>query len=178
MSEPAGAATGYSPVGVTLATVFGLGRIPVAPGTAGSLAGVALFAPIHYFLDGLTLAVTYAAVLCVLIPISFWSAVAARPYWGGEDPQPIVIDEVAGQTLTFAGPIILLLLNWLVWLPSWKMLLAGFVLFRFFDILKPWPIRLVDRLPDPRSIVYDDLVAGIFAAAVLGFISMFGWLSA
>ena len=176
MSDASDTRTPYSPVGVKLATVFGLGRIPFAPGTAGSLVGVALFAPLHYFLDGITLAVAYTALLCVLIPISLWSAVAARPYWGGEDPQAIIIDEVVGQMLTFVGPVLLMLLNGLVWLPNWKMLLAGFVLFRFFDILKPWPIRLVDRLPDPRSIVYDDLVAGIFAAAILGTVSLFGWL--
>ena len=127
-------------------------------------------------LGELPLALTYTAVLCVLIPVSLWSTVAARPHWGGTDPQPIIIDEVAGQLLTFAGPILLLLLNWIEWRPGWKMLLAGFLLFRLFDIAKPWPIRRVDRMPDPRSIVYDDLVAGMFAGLLLGVLSLFGWL--
>lgn len=177
MSTPASnQSTAASPLAVPLATVFGLGKIPVAPGTAGSLAGVALYAPLHYFLTGLPLAFTFSAALCVLIPVSLWSAVAARPHWGGDDPQPIIIDEVAGQLLTFAGPVLLALLNLLAWNPGWKMLLAGFALFRLFDIAKPWPISRVDRLPDPRSIVYDDLVAGIFAGVILGVVSLLGWL--
>jgi phosphatidylglycerophosphatase A len=75
---------------------------------------------------------------------------------GAKDPQQVVIDEVAGTLLTVAfAPV------------AWKPLLAGFVLFRAFDILKPWPIRRLEKLPEGTGIVVDDLGAGVYASIVL-----------
>jgi phosphatidylglycerophosphatase A len=75
---------------------------------------------------------------------------------GREDPGQVVVDEVAGQLLTLvAVPL------------GWKSLLAGFILFRCFDIVKPWPVRRLERLPEGTGIVVDDLGAGVYAWVVL-----------
>jgi phosphatidylglycerophosphatase A len=85
---------------------------------------------------------------------------------GKKDPSHVVIDEVAGQLLTFtAVPI------------GWKPLLAGFILFRVFDILKPPPIRRLERLPEGTGIVVDDLGAGVYALIVMQILLHFGVLS-
>ena len=83
-----------------------------------------------------------------------------------KDPQFVVIDEVAGQLITLiAAPV------------SWKSLLLGFILFRGFDIVKPPPIRQLERLPQGAGIVLDDVAAGLFALAVMQVGLHFGWLS-
>ncbi len=133
-----------------MATVGGVGYAPVAPGTAGSLltALVLWFVPfsrpalILFFL-----AVTLAG---------FWAAGRAEQVLGGKDPGPIVIDEVAGMTLTvLAVPLTPATLG------------AGFVLFRLFDVAKPPPARAVQRWPGGPGVMADDLVAGLYALAVL-----------
>ena len=138
-----------------LATWFGCGYAPVAPGTAGSLAAVALawglaqapgFKPWH-------LAVLAAAVF----PPSVWAATATARASGKKDPQQVVVDEVLGQWLTLAGSA--------AW--NWKAALAGFVLFRLFDIWKPAPVRQLEALPEGWGIIADDLMAGAYGALVL-----------
>jgi phosphatidylglycerophosphatase A len=82
------------------------------------------------------------------------------------DPQFVVIDEVAGQLITLiAAPT------------SWKSLLLGFILFRGFDIVKPPPVRQLERLPNGTGIVLDDVAAGLLALAVMQTVLHFGWLS-
>ena len=165
-------------VAVYVATAFGLGYSPVAPGTAGSLAGVALYAGLHYGMSGTPLLAFYLGLSAALIVVALWSTDAALPKWGGRDPQAIVIDEVAGQWLTFAGPLLLMQFKGLAWSPSWKTLAAGFVLFRLFDIAKPSLARRAERLAGSGSIVYDDLVAGVYAGVLLAFMAFMGWLNA
>lgn len=143
-----------SPSGL-LATFLGSGLAPVAPGTAGSLAAIAFAAlvrsPKHW-------SPTYFAVLTVvfLIP-SLWASGRYARDQQDADPPPVVIDEVIGQWITLAGATVY----------NWKSVLAGFLLFRLFDIWKPYPARHVERLPGGVGIMADDVLAGVFAGLVL-----------
>jgi len=161
--------------GVRLATAFGLGYAPWAPGTAGSLAAVALFGLLLYALEGIVLQFFYLSVLAWLIPAAWWSTEHALKQWNTSDPQAIVIDEVVGQWLAYAGTVLAPLVGW----PdgaAWKSLGAGFILFRAFDVLKPFPIRRSERLAGAAGVVVDDLLAGVYAAAGVLLLTWAGWL--
>ncbi|MCI0402439.1 MAG: phosphatidylglycerophosphatase A [Acidobacteria bacterium] len=161
--------------GLLLATGLGLGYAPVAPGTAGSLGAAALFAFLHLTLEGAAFHYVYLFVLAWLVPIAMWSTEQALAWLKTHDPQAIVIDEILGQWLTYSG----LVLAAYAGLPAagWKYLLAGFILFRAFDILKPFPIRRSERLGGATGVVVDDALAGAYAAAVLGALAWTGWLN-
>jgi phosphatidylglycerophosphatase A len=137
-----------------LATSGGLGLAPFAPGTFGTLGGVALAALVawlcpQYYLVG----VLVLALLAVLIsvPAGNW----AEKYWGTKDPGAFVLDEVAGYLVTIA------------WIsaPQWQHFVVAFFLFRLTDIVKPWPARKMERLPGGLGIVMDDVMAGLWALA-------------
>ncbi len=150
-----------------VATVAGLGdRLP-APGTlAGSLPAALAFwlavavVPGDRFRNaGLVIAVALAAV------VGLWAAGVEASRRGAHDPGAVVIDEVAGQWLA-------LVVAWLVLRPATPTTLAvlvatGFVVFRLFDVLKPWPIRMLERLPGGLGIVADDLAAGLLAGLLI-----------
>jgi phosphatidylglycerophosphatase A len=103
------------------------------------------------------------AVLVILIGIPAATRVARAS--GGKDPQFVVIDEVAGQLIALiAVPL------------AWKTFLAGFILFRAFDIVKPPPVRQLERLPEGTGIVLDDVAAGILALVALHLLLHFGLL--
>ncbi|HEX5036601.1 MAG TPA: phosphatidylglycerophosphatase A [bacterium] len=135
-----------------LASGFGSGYLPSVPGTWGSLVGLLLYWPLQR-LAPLPLGATVLAVAF----LSCWIAGLAEGFLGAKDPQIVVIDEVAGMFFS------------LVFLPfSWKIGLAGFFLFRLFDVWKPFPARLIqDKLPGGWGVVGDDLMAGIYANLVL-----------
>lgn len=145
------------PLWATLvATFFGAGRLKPGPGTWGSLATVLVWAAVSSLIpSGLRTAATIvaaAAVTLIGIPAATRVARAANL----KDPQFVVIDEVAGQLVTLiAVPL------------AWKTFLAGLILFRVFDILKPPPIRWLERLPEGTGIVVDDLGAGLYALAAM-----------
>jgi phosphatidylglycerophosphatase A len=138
-----------------IATVFGCGLSPIAPGTVGSLAGVAsAWALIHF----LQLPPFCLAILALgLVPIGIWAATIAAQMAGKTDPGLVVIDEVLGQWITLAGALRV----------NWKMYLIGFALFRLFDVWKPPPARQFEKLPAGQGIVADDLMAGLYGALVL-----------
>jgi phosphatidylglycerophosphatase A len=139
---------------VALATWFGCGFFPVAPGTMGSLGAlVAVPLWLHYNLVPLWFVVLTAASF----PLSVWAAGVTARESGRKDPGMVVIDEVLGQWLTLAGATRL----------NWKSALIGFVLFRLFDIWKPGPVRRLEALPGGYGIVADDLAAGVLGALVL-----------
>ena len=147
---------------VWIATGLGAGYFPVAPGTAGSLVGlVPVIALRQTSLDRARLAVTLAALAAVVFAVGVWSAGKAEKAFGRIDPGQVVIDEVLGQIVTFiAMPRI-----------SRVGLLAGFILFRIFDIVKPFPARRCERFPGGWGIMLDDGVAGFYsliALAILG----------
>jgi phosphatidylglycerophosphatase A len=141
-----------------LATVGRLAEVVPAPGTTvGSLTGLILFvATSVVFRDHLLLAA--AAGLVVLLPLSVWACGAEAARRGEADPGPVVLDEVAGQWVALA-----LLVGVRPSMPGAGALAGSFFLFRLFDVLKPWPIRPLERLPGGWGIVADDLAAGIAA---------------
>ena len=144
---------------VLIATVFGAGYAPIAPGTVGSAVTVALLWLIPFSRAELLLFLVAVAV------VGTWAAHRAERAIGGKDPGAIVIDEVAGMTLSVvAFPLT----------PS--VLLAGFVLFRVFDVLKPPPARESQRLTGGVGVVIDDLIAGLYALAIIALSrSLVGW---
>lgn len=135
-----------------LAFGFGSGLMPRAPGTFGTLIAVPIVLAVMQ--AGWVAHVTFAVAAC--IAGVYICGVSARRL-GVHDHPGIVWDEICGYTVTMlAAP------------PTWYWLLAGFVLFRFFDILKPWPIREADHsLHGGLGIMLDDVMAGIFAAVIL-----------
>ena len=141
-------------------------RTPQArPGTWGSLATVLLWALASSRIPeaNRAWATIIAAVVVTLIGIPAATIVARAT--GVKDPQFVVIDEVAGQLVTLiAVPL------------AWKSFLAGFILFRVFDMWKPFPIRRLERLPEGTGIVVDDLGAGIYALAIMHLLLHFGLL--
>jgi len=143
------------------ATVGGLGdRLP-APGTlVGSLAAALAFLALALVAPA-GLPVVAPVVLLVLVPLASWSAGVEAARRGEGDPGAIVIDEAAGQWLALA-----VLTAGLGRPPSPGELLASFAAFRLLDIVKPWPIRRLERLPGGIGILADDLAAGLAAAAL------------
>jgi len=141
----------------TLATFFGAGLLKPGPGTYGSVAAVLLwYAVAHLFhpsWSSLALATAAAAVAATLIGIPASTIVARES--GREDPGFVVIDEVAGQWFTLIAIR-----------PDWPHAVLALVLFRLFDIWKPWPIRKLEALPKGTGIMLDDVAAGILALAV------------
>jgi len=135
-----------------LAFGLGAGCSPKAPGTMGTLLAVAIYLP----LSQLPLA-AYALVLTVLILFGIWLCDKAARDLGVHDHPGIVWDEIAGFLLTMLGAP-----------AGWQWIVVGFVLFRLFDIWKPWPIGWLDRrVGGGLGIMLDDLVAAIFAACCL-----------
>ena len=130
-----------------VATGFFIGSVPVAPGTFGSLIGL----PICFFLSRLNFLQSLIGIL-VFILFAIGIASAAEKILNQEDPGQIVIDEIAGLMVTLAG------------LPfNLKTVLAGFIIFRVFDILKPFPIRILEkRVGGGSGIVLDDILAGVY----------------
>ncbi len=146
---------------VWVATVAGAGYFPVAPGTVGSAVAVVLVAA----LDAIPLTPAGRfALLALLVALIFflgvWAAGRSEEFFGRTDPGHVVIDEVAGQMVAFL----------LVPHASWKLLLAGFALFRFFDVTKPFPAGRAERLPGGWGIMVDDVVAGAYALGALAFL--------
>ncbi len=142
-----------------LATSFGLGYLPLAPGTWGSLAGVALY---WWAMD---YGLGWPMLLCItlILPLIGWFACREGESAWGHDPGRVVIDEVAGQWLT-------LLIGGSA---SWPYLIGGFVLFRIFDIWKPGPVDKLQRLPGAWGVMADDLLAGVFGGLILLAVRLF-----
>ena len=142
-------------VAVAIATWFGCGYFPVGPGTAGSLAALALAYPLATFDHWRPFYFGLLAV--VVLPAGIWSASVTAQWSNAKDPGIVVVDEVLGQWITLAGATAL----------TWKSWLAAFLLFRLFDIWKPPPVRRLEALPAGTGIVADDVMAGIYGALVL-----------
>lgn len=148
---------------IWIATAGGAGYFPIAPGTAGSLVGVAVVVglaqlPLH---AAASVGVLAAASL-LLFALGVWAAGEAERYFGRTDPGQVVMDEVVGQMLTFL----------LIPHATWKWLLGGFLLFRAFDIIKPFPARQAERIPRGWGIMMDDVIAGGYGLAVLALIGL------
>lgn len=141
-----------------LATGFGTGYLPKAPGTWGTL--VAL--PIHFLLVR-TAPTHYAMIMAALIILGVLIAGSAEKIMDVADPGIVVIDEIAGMLITLIGAPL-----------NWKAVVIGFALFRFFDILKPFPVNIADqRFHGGIGIMLDDLIAGLYGLIVLQLLHRF-----
>lgn len=143
-----------SRLSLAVATALGVGYVPFAPGTFGSLAGLALF----FATRAVGQAVGAPWLDLVVIPIVYflgvWAATGAEAHFGHIDPGPVVIDEVLGMLVT------------LVCVPvSVTGALVGFVLFRIFDVIKPPPCNRLEALPGGWGVMSDDLMAAIYSYA-------------
>lgn len=140
-------------VAVAIATAAGSGYAPIAPGTAGTAVAV----PLAFLLAGLS-SWAFGAVIVATIGIGIWAADRADRIWGTHDSGRIVIDEVAGYWVTVL----------VVDRTSWVLLVLGFFVFRALDILKPPPVRAIDRrVGGGAGVVLDDVAAGVLGAALL-----------
>jgi phosphatidylglycerophosphatase A len=187
-----------------VATAAGLGYLPKAPGTWGSLGGILLFLaiwslafPLLSILEDwqhsealLMLSRLQVAIFVCCSLVGEWAAGKTAKYLAKADPQLVVIDEVSGQCLTLSLGIFLPIPpmlrpadTWFYWVGrssfgvmpvNWKYLLLGFILFRAFDIWKPFPARQAESLPGGWGIMADDWVAGIYAALGLWIARMLG----
>ncbi|WP_234855158.1 phosphatidylglycerophosphatase A family protein [Paracoccus everestensis] len=142
-----------------ITTFFGIGRLRPAPGTWGSAAAV-LLAVLVYQAGG-ALLIPLGAVLAALI--GFWAVPQALRMTTDEDPSEIVIDEVAGQWLAMSFTVIPLWRHGISILDAWPGFVVPFLLFRLFDIWKPWLVGRADRQGGAVGVMMDDLWAGLFA---------------
>jgi len=165
---------GIDYVALAVATC-GVGYFPIAPGTLGALVGVGLYLTLWAWLyqvleanaarGGLSLLYIFAPQLAVMLLIilivsiaGVWAATRAEKTTQVKDPSIVVIDEVAGQMIALlSGPF---------WIHTWWSVLSAFILFRLFDIWKPYPIRRLEALESGLGIMADDLLAGVYALIV------------
>ena len=166
--------SGLDYLSLGIATV-GVGYLPLAPGTWGSAVGVLIFLIVRYLeteiLGGFlqrnfqetTIVTAWIYVingflLFLICSIGIWASTRATHLFKTKDPQQAVIDEVMGQLITFA---------FVPFAISWWLILAGFLLFRLFDIWKPYPIDVLQDLPDGLGVCVDDIWAGVYAGFCL-----------
>lgn len=145
-----------------IASGFGSGLSPVAPGTAGSAAAL-----IAWFALRESPVPIFAVVLVLAFALGVWASNIVVAKLGIDDPGAIVWDEFVGQWIALAP---------LLWFArTWPSIIAGFVLFRLFDIWKPWPVCWADRtIKGGLGVMLDDVFAGIYAAIVLGIALRYG----
>lgn len=149
------AAKGSGSLATLISTWFGCGYAPIAPGTAGSLAAIAIAWPLVHYAGWRPLG--FLVLALVATAPAMWAAGVTAIERQQKDPQVVVVDEVVGQWLALAGARTLNVKSWI----------GAFLLFRLFDIWKPKPVRNLERLPGGVGIVADDLMAGAYAALVL-----------
>jgi phosphatidylglycerophosphatase A len=152
-------------LGLFVATCGYIGYVPVAPGTFGSAAGLVVLAVIRW--SGST-ALEFAVIL-FLLGIGWWSSNVAEKAFGGVDPAPVVLDEVVGMLITLAFiPVNIF------------GAITGFLLFRLFDVIKPWPANRLEALPGGLGVMADDAMAAVYgnlAMRVLVAVTPAGWLA-
>lgn len=149
---------------VFLATVGYIGYFPFAPGTVGSAAGL-----VFYLLAWWTASPIFeVGMIVALFAAGVWAGTTAERYFGGIDPGPIVLDEVVGMLITLAFiPV------------GWTGALAGFVLFRIFDVLKPYPAGRLEALHGGLGVMADDAMAAVYANITLRLVLWMwpGWIA-
>jgi phosphatidylglycerophosphatase A len=133
---------------VFIATAAYCGYAPIAPGTVGSAAGLVVYLLVWWTQSP----ILEIALIVFLFAIGVWSGTIAERYFGGIDPGPVVMDEVVGMLITLAFiPV------------GWTGALAGFVLFRIFDVIKPFPAGRLERLHGGLGVMADDAMAAVYA---------------
>ena len=165
MTEPSHAAPSKPTLAYLIATAFGLGYLKPGPGTWGSLGGVAVSILIaRANLPASSFLIVEWAAVAIVSAIGVAAATSVSRHSGKKDPRFVVIDEVSGQLIALSFPMVVL---------NWKSWLAGFILFRVFDIWKPFPARSAESLPEGWGIMADDWIAGVYAGISLLLIQHF-----
>ncbi|MGE5245103.1 MAG: phosphatidylglycerophosphatase A [Betaproteobacteria bacterium] len=137
-------------IALAVATVCGVGCVPVAPGTFGSAAGLLLWWALPQP------PIVQAAAIVVLFGLGSWSGTIAERYYGRVDPGPVVIDEVMGMLVTlWLNPV------------GWAGAVLAFLLFRVMDVIKPYPADRLERLPGGVGVMADDFMAAVYANLAL-----------
>lgn len=152
-------------LGVFFATFAYVGYAPVAPGTFGSAAGLA----VYYFVHRAGRPAVELAVIVGIFLLGIWSGTEAEHHFGGTDPGPVVIDEVMGMLITLAFlPVTLI------------GAIAGFFVFRVLDVIKPWPSGRLEALPGGLGVMADDGMAAIYGNVIMQVlvrVAPHGWLT-
>jgi phosphatidylglycerophosphatase A len=137
---------------VLLATVAYCGYFPIAPGTVGSAAGLVVYLLVWWTQSP----IVEVGLIAFIFSAGTWAATHAERYFGGIDPGPVVVDEVLGMLVTLAFiPV------------GWSAALAGFFIFRVFDVIKPYPANRLEKFHGGFGIMADDAMAGIYANLTL-----------
>jgi phosphatidylglycerophosphatase A len=151
-------------LGLFIATCGYLGYVPVAPGTFGSAAGLIVFAAVRW--SGSP--ILELAVIVLLFAVGVWSSNVAEKHFGGVDPAPVILDEVLGMLITLAFiPV------------NVTGAIVGFLLFRLFDVVKPWPANRLELLHGGLGIMADDAMAAVYGNVVMRLLVVIaptGWL--
>ena len=151
-------------LGLFISTCGYLGYVPVAPGTFGSAAGLLVYAAVRWSgSPALEL-----AVIVLLFAVGVWSSNLAEKHFGGVDPAPVILDEVVGMLITIA----LIPVN----IPG---AIVGFLLFRLFDVVKPWPANRLEALHGGLGVMADDAMAGVYGNVAMRLLVVAlpaGWL--
>ena len=149
-----------------IATFFGVGRLRPGPGTWASAVTTLLFAGLASIVSPTLRTPAAIALAIAAVAVGIPAATQVARASGKKDPQIVVIDEVAGQMVALiAAPF------------AWKSFVAGFILFRVFDIVKPPPVRQLEALPEGAGIVLDDIAAGLYAFLCVHLLLHFGLLT-
>ena len=146
-------------IAVVIATGFGTGYWPWGPGTAGALAATGLWLLLFHFLPLSSLFCITLFLIVLFAIVGVWATGKLQMFWG-DDPSRVVVDEIVG-----------------VWVPlllatCWQEALVALVLFRFFDIVKPFGIRSLDERKGAVWVMADDILAGVYSAVILGIIKL------
>lgn len=143
-----------------IATSFGAGFLPVAPGTWGALVAILLWLPLYVWCPGTPAWIATAAAIVFFAVAGTWASSVSEKYWG-KDPVVACVDETVGQLISMLplcdGPEV----------TPWWMVVLSLALFRFFDIFKPLGIRKLERLPGGLGMMADDILAAIYSALIL-----------
>jgi phosphatidylglycerophosphatase A len=139
-------------LGLFIATVGYIGYAPIAPGTFGSAAGLA----VYYLVRASGSLTVEVAAIVILFLVGIWSGTEAEHHFGGIDPAPVVMDEVVGMLITLA----FIKVNWIG-------ALVGFLVFRVLDVFKPWPAAKFESLPGGLGVMADDGMAAIYGNLVM-----------
>ena len=142
-----------------IATSFGAGFLPVAPGTWGAIVGIILWLPLYLWCPGMPAFIATAALTLFFTVAGIWASSVSEKYWG-KDPVAACVDETVGQLISLlplcGGPAA----------APWWLILVSLALFRFFDIFKPLGIRSMERFPGGFGMMADDILAAVYAVAI------------
>ncbi|ACO04083.1 MULTISPECIES: phosphatidylglycerophosphatase A [Persephonella] len=148
-------------VAYMLSTGLYAGKIPVAPGTIGTVVGLIPIL-IYWTKGGSYMLINQIFITLAVFFVGIWASTVVVETFKEKDPDYVVIDEIAGYMVAMIGIE-----------PTWQNLLIAFILFRFFDILKPPPIRFFERLPSGLGVMADDIIAGLYVLGIMHLLTRF-----